>query len=566
MEYNAAVRLFDQYLEGELTEVQQKALEEYLEKDKTCAAELDRYRRVHDVVHRYFEVVRPGEGFLEDVMVGVEEIATPKNKRRKSRARAVPADGGGGRKSPLLWVIPLLAVLLAGTWFLFLRPSPSIGVVLYVNGTAERGPLGDAKPLRQEDALSAGDELRADRGDLRIQLRDRTEITVADGGSIRIGAIDGAGPRHEALAGTSRYTVFDGADRFSVAFAAGRARVAEAREGETRFSVIVPERDNEATSVEVTRGAVRVATETGDQLIGEGMKCNVRRGASPSQPVPIHAPRRDPRADRNRPDRDAARRTPDRTPSQPTRQDPAPAATTPSIEDTIAALQDPAAGAEAHLAALARLTPSAVGDQLDTVAALLRDLVRNEPDDAVRSEAFARLVELSPDSAFEDAVDVLQNDAALSLRKRALQVLVSRPTNPDDDPDAVRRVLVDTLDQGFSEEVAPLQLDLLREIAKIGNPDDLFAVLGVANRGDDLAIRKAALDAAGSFKTAEAVDGLLEFLRDPETELRGAAGAALRKLTGQSMGFDPSADEALREEVIQKWEAWWAENRGTFEF
>ncbi len=566
MEYNAAVRLFDRYLEGELTEVQRKALEEYLEKDEACAAELDRYRRVHDVVHRYFETVRPGEGFLEDVMVGVEEIATPKNKRKKSRARTVAVDDGGGRKSPLLWVLPLIVVLGAGAWFAFFRTAPSTGVVLFVNGVAERGPLGSAKPLRQEDSLATGDELRADRGDLRIQLSDRTEITVTDGASFRVGSVDGAGARHEALAGTTRYTVFDGEDRFAVEFSAGRARVAESKEGEARFAVVVPERDSEATSVEVTRGAVRVATERGDQLVGEGMKSNVRRGAAPSQPVPIHAARREPRGERTRPDRDVTRRTSDRAPSPPPRQETDPTPAGASIDETIAKLQDPGAGTEAHLAALARLDARFVGDKADAVSALLRDIVRNEPDDTVRSAAFGRLVELAPDAAFEDAVDVLQNDSSVELRKKALQVLVSRPADPDDDPDAVRIVLLDTLGQSFSPDLVSLQLDLLREIAKIGNPDDVFAVLGVANRGDEIAVRKAALDAAGGFKSADAVDGLMEFLRDPEPDLRGAAAAGLRKLTGQSMGFDPAADEALREEVVQKWEAWWAENRGTFEF
>ena len=40
---------------------------------RSLLAELERYRRVHNLVHRYFRSVAPGAGFVEDVMVGLED-------------------------------------------------------------------------------------------------------------------------------------------------------------------------------------------------------------------------------------------------------------------------------------------------------------------------------------------------------------------------------------------------------------------------------------------------------------------------------------------------------------
>ena len=58
----------------------------------------------------------------------------------------------------------------------------------------------------------------------------------------------------------------------------------------------------------------------------------------------------------------------------------------------------------------------------------------------------------------------------------------------------------------------------------------------------------------------------MAYLRAEDEGLRRAAVGSLRRLTGQSFGFDPSAEEALRDEAVAKWEAWWSENRDVFEF
>ncbi len=579
MEFDAAVRLFDKYLEGELTDVQKKALEDLLERDERCKAELDRYRGVHDVVEQYFTSVRPEEGFLEDVMVGVEEAEAPK-KRRRSRtggatsAGAGSSDSGGGRP----WLAVVAVVVLAGAAFagfrIFFGSDSAVGEVLDFARSAERSRDGSGiEALDRGARLFAGDSVRANGGSVQLLLDVPGEVTLATGGHLRVG---GSAGRHEVLGGAVRFVVREDHPDFEVLFDAGRAQVQALDGGEARFEVRVPEGEA-ATEVEVTKGTVEVSTDRGERVVAAGMKSNLRRNAAPSNPVSAKAlmpadPRRDRRTGRDSgrtaggrtAGRDSNRNKPnDRRPADAGRAKP-----TVSLEDRLASLRDLGTDRAGRLEALRALAPAFVGDRKAEVRVLLLDILRRDPETEVRAEAFARLQAFGTPELYDDATAVLQEDADLGVRRKALAVVAAR--GKDSDPvvrSDVSRVLSDTLSQLYDEDLLPLRADLLDALGKIGDPDSLGSVQQVAESGDDVAIREAAIKAMAGFKTPATIDGLISLLRDEESVVRAAATASLRRITGQSsFGFDPDADEDVRSQAIERVEIWWADNRDTFEF
>ena len=573
MEFNAAVRLFDRYLENELTEVQRKALEEFLEKDEACAAELARYRRVHDVVHAYLESTRPGEGFVEDVMVGVEEAEAPR-KRRRSQDRRTADDSGSRSAMPLLAVILLLLVVGGGGyWMFFLRGPGGVAEVVSVARSAERMLGGGVtRELAVGDTLESGESLRATGGNVRLVLTDRTEVTMVDGAVLQVGDDDARA--HRIRTGTVRFAVTDGEDRFEVEFDAGRARVLASEEGESRFGVTVPESEAETTDLEVTRGRVQLVTASGSQDVDAGMRSSARKNATPARPVAIRTKSTESNRDRRRDkDRDrtarantdsgnqAARSGSNRSSNPATGRDNPAAPAKASLDDTLTKLRDPSTDPAATRAALQALNTALVGDRVDEVRLLLADILRQDPDENVRREAFSRLVALKPEGLFEDAVEVLQNDESLAIRKLALTQV-----SAGEDKDEVRRVLGDALLTPYSLELLPLKKDMLTAFGKVATVDDLQVFLDVVQGDQEGDLAKAALSAVAGVKSADAVDALLPFLREDNEAMREGAVAGLRRLTGKTVGYDPKAEPALRDEAAALWEDWWAENRDTFEF
>lgn len=566
MEFNAAVRLFDRYLEGELTEVQRNALEEFLETDEACAAELARYRRVHDVVHAYFNTVRPGEGFVEDVMVGVEEAESPR-KRRRSHDRRAPDDGGSGNRWPLIAAIVVLLAIAGGAYVMFGAGGSGAAEVVFVTRGAERlVGAGVGRDIAVGDRLAAGDSVRANGGDVRLLLADRTEVTVGENGILQIGA-DASTP-HTIKTGLVRFIVFDGDGRFQVDFNAGSASVLESVNGESRFSVTVPESESEATTVDVTRGTVRLATDRGSQDVGTGMRSAARKNAAPSRPVAIRSKKPESQRDRNRVTRNDGGRSARTQPANRNTGNPdAATAKTPatsgkvSLDDTLAKLRDAGATPEATRAELQKLTTNVVGERKEEVRLLLVDILRQDPDESVRREAYTRLAALGAEGLFDDSVDVLQNDESIEVRRLALAKVAQGK-----DPEEVRRVLGDALLASYPQEMLPLKHDVLQAFVKVVTPDDLQILLDLAQTDDGSGIMKSALEAVGQVRSPDAVDALLPFLRDPDEAVRTGAVSGLRRLTGKSLGYDPKGEPDLRDEAANQWEAWWSENRDTFEF
>ena len=77
-------------------------------------------------------------------------------------------------------------------------------------------------------------------------------------------------------------------------------------------------------------------------------------------------------------------------------------------------------------------------------------------------------------------------------------------------------------------------------------------------------VRRLTAEGLGGFKHAATVDALLVALADPESIVRHTAHASLKKLTGQSIAFDPDAGARARATAQRRWKEWWSKNRGKF--
>ena len=59
--------------------------------------------------------------------------------------------------------------------------------------------------------------------------------------------------------------------------------------------------------------------------------------------------------------------------------------------------------------------------------------------------------------------------------------------------------------------------------------------------------------AAAKAKDEQAVPLLVELLDDPSADVRFAAAEALRRITGETLGYNYYADPAQRSEAIERW-------------
>lgn len=76
-------------------------------------------------------------------------------------------------------------------------------------------------------------------------------------------------------------------------------------------------------------------------------------------------------------------------------------------------------------------------------------------------------------------------------------------------------------------------------------------------RDSDIFVRMAACRHLGDLNTVEAIPGLIDTLADEEAAVREAALVALRRLSGQSIPFDPLGKEGDRTKRVKDWRDWW---------
>jgi len=566
LECSAARLLFDRYFEKQLNPVQRKAIEDHLSGCGDCSLELKRIRRVFDLVDQYFRATKPSGGFVDDVLVGVEE-ASEHRRRRVSKPRPVageaPARGKTFRVVGIVGIVLVAAVALIA---FLMRGGSRAGELVEVNRSAQRKSASGTEwtEVVGGERLLAGDTVRADGGAVRIFLDDRTEVVLSSGASFTVSRSPGSIPvRHRLEGEAASFRVIDGEGRFELEIPPGELRVTASTDHLARFSADREgEGDAEAWTVEVLRGTVDARTAVGSVSVTEGLRSTLRAGAAPSRPVPIREVK--PTPDRTRrPVREEppVRRTPTETSETPPPEEPKPV----SIQELMARVRDFQQSDTARAQALGELASRVPPERTDEIRLLVLDLLRTDLSETVRDAAFSTLVGLGRTDLYDDAQGVFETDASLALRRKALDVLVKAKEMEG----ATHEYLLGALRALYPPELLPLKIDLVREIAARPAPEDLGPLLdGFHSSPEDDPVRPKILEALGSYKYVQTVDSLFDFLRDPRRENREAAFGALRKLTGQTFGYDASADEdpVILDEVIARWEAWWNENRDTFEF
>jgi len=80
----------------------------------------------------------------------------------------------------------------------------------------------------------------------------------------------------------------------------------------------------------------------------------------------------------------------------------------------------------------------------------------------------------------------------------------------------------------------------------------------------DAFVRRLTVEGLREFQKAEAVDALVEALRDEDENVCDTAWRSLRDLTGQKFPFDASANKESRARAAQKWADWWSKARDSF--
>jgi tetratricopeptide (TPR) repeat protein len=83
-------------------------------------------------------------------------------------------------------------------------------------------------------------------------------------------------------------------------------------------------------------------------------------------------------------------------------------------------------------------------------------------------------------------------------------------------------------------------------------------------RDPDSYVRKSAISALASLKVKRSVHFLVEVLMDHDQGVRSYAYKTLRKLIGETFGYDPKADFIRRKEVVDRLKIWWESVEGEF--
>ncbi len=137
-----------------------------------------------------------------------------------------------------------------------------------------------------------------------------------------------------------------------------------------------------------------------------------------------------------------------------------------------------------------------------------------------------------PGPAIREPVIDLPSDLADQVRKLSAA-----------DP-AVRFEAVDMLAESKNLKVLPYLLPLTKD--------------------PDAFVRRLTVEGLREFQKPEAVDALIDALRDEDENVCDTAWRSLRDLTGQKFKFEASASKEARGRSAQAWQDWWVKARATF--
>jgi hypothetical protein len=190
-------------------------------------------------------------------------------------------------------------------------------------------------------------------------------------------------------------------------------------------------------------------------------------------------------------------------------------------------------------------------------AKLLELLKSKEASDRLAAAKDARSVQ---DDRLVAPLVGLLGDADAGVRRAAIDALGARES-----PETARKAAsalashLGRLGKKAGSEVEAEVIGTADALGTLAQPSTVDALLTGIDADTAPAVVKARLMAVANVPTAEAIEGLLEFLAK---EGRGAndlqghhCRAALKWATGESRGIDPDA-----------WRSWWRDARKTFDF
>ncbi len=82
----------------------------------------------------------------------------------------------------------------------------------------------------------------------------------------------------------------------------------------------------------------------------------------------------------------------------------------------------------------------------------------------------------------------------------------------------------------------------------------------------DLDVKKTAVKFSSILKISQSVSPLIALLSDSDFEVQKSVVDALRKITGESFGFNATGSMRSKEDALSNWSRWWRENQSTFEW
>ncbi len=115
----------------------------------------------------------------------------------------------------------------------------------------------------------------------------------------------------------------------------------------------------------------------------------------------------------------------------------------------------------------------------------------------------------------------------------------------------------------LEDEDAGTRFEAVDQLILSKNPAVLPLLLGMLKDADPF-VRRLTAEGLAKFKQAESVDALLATLADAESIVRHTAHGSLKKLTGQTIAFDPDGSASARSAAQRRWKDWWAKNRSKF--
>ena len=110
---------------------------------------------------------------------------------------------------------------------------------------------------------------------------------------------------------------------------------------------------------------------------------------------------------------------------------------------------------------------------------------------------------------------------------------------------------------------AGTRFEAVDQLVQSKNPATLSYLVPMLKDGDPF-VRRLTAEGLATFKVAAGVDALLVTLADPESIVRHTAHTSLKKLTGQSIAFDPDGSSSSRSSAQRRWKDWWSKNRDKF--